>query len=616
VARGDKSVPAFKDRLLRAFDAWSGRHPERPARLARGEPAVMRIIAPLAVLVVIAALACAGFGYVLARQADDDLDAERRQALTGAVEVLQATIPGLGRIEPSLIPVLERLTGLKRLKFDPDPPDDDRVVQSVIDRKGRIIGWLTWEAERPATAMVTRLGALIVFIVLGLIGFAALAMWQLSRLGLLLARSEQQVHKLTYEDPLTGLPNHSQLFDLLDQAITTLTGDGTLVYAVIDLDGFDEVNDAVGYAGGDVVLVEIAKRLREVAPDAVLARLGSDEFALLMADIDREAALQIADAVRHAIARPIWMNQFVQVVASIGLVLIPEDGTAREELTRRADLALRAAKRRGHGGAVAYTGAMEAEIQERRFIKREVARAIAARGFDLHYQPIVRAERGAIAGVEALLRWTHPTRGPIPPSVFVPVAEEAGLMDRLGEFVLRRAIADAARWPDLYVSVNLSPVQIRDRGFVDVVSAVLKESGLEPSRLVLEMTEGVLIDNPDEMAVRLLELRALGVQLALDDFGSGYSSLSYLQRLPFNKVKIDRSFVTSLDHSANGGVIIQAVVTLCRALGMSVVIEGVETEEQRVLVRLAGCNEMQGYLFAKPAPREEIDRLLTEAKSP
>ena len=258
---------------------------------------------------------------------------------------------------------------------------------------------------------------------------------------------------------------------------------------------------------------------------------------------------------------------------------------------------------------------MEAEFQERRLIKREAASALAARAFEVHYQPIVKADGGAIAGVEALLRWSHPTRGFIPPAVFVPVAEEAGLMDRLGEFVLRRAVSDAARWPDLYVSVNLSPVQVRDRAFVDVVSAVLRESGFEPSRLVLEMTEGVLIDDPDAMTARLLELRGLGVRLALDDFGSGYSSLRYLQTLPFDKLKVDRSFVIALDQSANGGVIIQAIVTLGRALGMGVVIEGVETEEQRVLLRLAGCNEMQGYLFAKPTPREDIDRLLGEAKS-
>jgi EAL domain-containing protein (putative c-di-GMP-specific phosphodiesterase class I) len=215
--------------------------------------------------------------------------------------------------------------------------------------------------------------------------------------------------------------------------------------------------------------------------------------------------------------------------------------------------------------------------------------------------------------VEALLRWEHPARGLVPPSLFVPVAEEAGLMDRLGEFALRRAIADAARWPAVYVSVNLSPLQVRDRAFIDLVAALLKETGFEPSRLVLEMTESVLIDKPDETTARLQELRALGVRLALDDFGSGYSSLSYLQKLPFDKLKIDRSFVSGLNRSANGGVIIQAVVTLGRALGMEIVIEGVETEEQRVLLRLAGCNEMQGYLFARPAPRDEIDRLLKEA---
>jgi EAL domain-containing protein (putative c-di-GMP-specific phosphodiesterase class I) len=214
-----------------------------------------------------------------------------------------------------------------------------------------------------------------------------------------------------------------------------------------------------------------------------------------------------------------------------------------------------------------------------------------------------------------LLRWNHPERGAISPSEFVPVAEEAGLMDRLGEFVLRRAVADAARWSELYVSVNVSPVQVRDRAFVDLVSAVLRESEFEPARLMLEMTEGVLIDNPEQTTERLLELRALGVRLALDDFGSGYSSLSYLQKLPFDKLKVDRSFVTALDRSANGGVIIQAIVTLGRALGMGVVIEGVETEEQRVLLRLAGCNEMQGFLFAKPTPRDEISRLLSQLGS-
>jgi EAL domain-containing protein (putative c-di-GMP-specific phosphodiesterase class I) len=278
---------------------------------------------------------------------------------------------------------------------------------------------------------------------------------------------------------------------------------------------------------------------------------------------------------------------------------------------RRADLALRVARRRGRGFVVAFAPEMETDFDDRRFIRRELSRALATRAFEVHYQPIVKADGGAIVGLEALLRWEHPSRGPIPPNVFVKVAEEAGLMDQLGEFVLRRALSDAARWPGLYVAVNLSPLQVRDRRFLDLVSTVLAETKTDPSRLVLEVTEGILIDEPLTAKARLEDLRSLGVRLALDDFGSGYSSLGYLQQLPFDKLKIDRGFVAALDRSANAGVIIQAIVNLGRALGMSVLMEGVETEEQRVLLRLAGCNEMQGFLFARPGPRTEIERLLS-----
>ena len=212
------------------------------------------------------------------------------------------------------------------------------------------------------------------------------------------------------------------------------------------------------------------------------------------------------------------------------------------------------------------------------------------------------------------MRWTHPTRGPIGPAVFIPVAEQMGLMDTLGAFVLRRALHEAKRWPDLYIAVNLSPLQVRDRTIVDLVRSALEESGVAPSRLMLEITEGVLIDNPEEMVKRIEDLHDLGVRVALDDFGSGYSNLSYLQRFPLDKLKIDRSFVVALGTSANGGVIIQAIVALGRALGLSVLVEGVETEQQRVLLRLAGCDEMQGFLFAKPTPAATIDRLLSQQK--
>jgi EAL domain-containing protein (putative c-di-GMP-specific phosphodiesterase class I) len=251
---------------------------------------------------------------------------------------------------------------------------------------------------------------------------------------------------------------------------------------------------------------------------------------------------------------------------------------------------------------------------EQQFIRDALPQALAAQAFDVHYQPIVAAAGGSIAGVEALLRWTHKERGPISPAVFVPVAEQMGLMDELGGLVLRRALADAKNWPGVYISVNLSPLQVRNHVIVEVVRQALAESGVAPSRLILEITEGVLIDNPEEMLRRMGELRALGVRIALDDFGSGYSSLGYLQRFPFDKLKIDRSFVKPLGQSPNAAVIVQAIVALGRALDVSIVVEGVETEEQRVLLRLAGCDEMQGFLFARPAAVDTVARLIAPAK--
>jgi EAL domain-containing protein (putative c-di-GMP-specific phosphodiesterase class I) len=240
-------------------------------------------------------------------------------------------------------------------------------------------------------------------------------------------------------------------------------------------------------------------------------------------------------------------------------------------------------------------------------------RALDENALEVHYQPIVSADGIRIVGAEALLRWTHPQRGEIPPMQFVAVAEQSGLMGRLGEFVLRRAIADARRWPGLYIAVNLSPVQVRDPALVELVSDTLARNGVAPSRLMLEVTEGVLIDNPGEAKARLDALKALGIRLALDDFGTGYSSLTYLQHFNFDKLKIDRGFVTPLGRGAGSNALVHAIVALGRALDLTLLAEGVETEEQRVLLRLAGCEEMQGFLFAHPGPCEALDRLLAEA---
>ena len=318
----------------------------------------------------------------------------------------------------------------------------------------------------------------------------------------------------------------------------------------------------------------------------------------------------IIRAALDAIAQPQWIDTVVRVSAHAGFAQAPRDATTRGELTRRAGLARGAAAKKGPGAIVAFEHSIDTASADQKFIQRELPRALSANELELYYQPIVSAQGARIVGVEALLRWTHAVRGPIGPAMFIPVAEQMGLMESLGAFVLRRALSEAKRWPNLYVAVNLSPLQVRHRGIVDEVRAALAESGVPASRLMLEITEGVLIDNPEEMLKRIEDLHALGVRIALDDFGSGYSNLGYLQRFPLDKLKIDRSFVTALGRSPNGGVIIQAIVALGRALGLSVLVEGVETDEQRVLLRLAGCDEMQGFLFAKPAPAKAIDRLL------
>ena len=603
-------------RWRRRLRAWLRRHRARAAKMQR-EPATLRLISPFALLVVAATVIGIGLGFVLARQTDDDHTAKHRQALIGAIEALQAVAPDLTNIEPRLIRILERASGLKGLRFDADLPDGDRAIHSVTDQNGRIVGWLNWVAERPATAMMTRLLPLAGLVALGVIGFAGLVTWQLRRLGLLLASTEQRARKLEYQDALTGLPNQQQVLDVLDRAIAARPADRMVALAVVDLEGFNDMKDAVGDAGGDEAIIEIANRLqRAVASDVLIGRLNSRKFALVMTSADPALALVVAGAARDAVSPAIWVNQVVQISASVSFALAPRDGMTGRELMRRSRLALRVARRRGRGLVVPFASEMEADFEERQFIKLELSRAMAARELDLHYQPIVNAEGGGIVGVEALLRWKHASRGFISPAVFVRVAEEVGLMDQLGEFVLRRALADAARWSGVYISVNLSPMQVRNRKFVDLLSSVLKETKFEPARLVLEVTEGVLIDDPETAKSRLEDLRKLGVRLALDDFGAGYSSLTYLQQLPFDKLKIDRGFVAALDQSANAGVIIQAIVSLGRALGMGIVIEGVETEHQRVLLRLAGCNEMQGYLFARPGPRETIDRFLAEAASP
>ena len=579
---------------------------------ARWILAASRLIFVFTIFAIAALLFSAVFGYGLAHQNDTRLASEQHSALRNAVAEFRAPFSQSGEINPGLVRVAEHVAGVKNLKFERDPDIGDREMRPVIDSAGRIGGFFTWDRTNPMMRVMGRLASFFAVIAVVLFGFAALSLWQLKRARRELTEREAQAARAADEDKLTGLSNHGKTLELLDLALAERRDEDWTTFALIELDGLEDVTAHHGVMGSDELIVAVARRLKQVLPvHAMCGRIASDTFAMVLTaapDVDIEGILC---ASLQSIARPHWVDNVVRISAHAGFAQAPGHATTRGELTRRANLALRTAAKKGPGSIVGFDIAIDTTSNDQKFIHRELPRAISANELEVHYQPIVSSQGGRMVGVEALLRWTHATRGEIQPTTFIPIAEQMGLMDTIGAFVLHRTLQDARQWPDdLYVAVNLSPLQVRDRTIVDMVRSALAESGVAPSRLVLEITEGVLIDDPDEMVKRINDLHALGVRVALDDFGSGYSNLGYLQRFPLDKLKIDRSFVAALGRSSNGGVIIQAIVALGRALGLSVLVEGVETEHQRVLLRLAGCDEMQGFLFARPAPAKAIDKLL------
>jgi diguanylate cyclase (GGDEF)-like protein len=596
---------------------WAARRLRNGASAPAGDRSrltIGRIAWFLPLIISCAVMLFAAIGFTFTRVSESRIEAEQHTALALALDEFHAQFGDVDAPDDVQLRAIARRSGLADLRFDANPAGDSgRQFQSLHDTRGRIVGWFSWIGNRGIIGAMERFwgGMAIVGFLLALCGLLVLrAASQLSRS---LDHSSEMVRKLKDQDTLTGLPNHHVVLKKLGEALAS-RGARNVAFAVIGLDGFREVNDTLGRAGGDAVLVRVAGHLAAGLPaGACLGRFEEDQFAAIMSGSDANIAAILVEALRVSLAQPTFTDRMWQLTASVGVAQAPEDGTSGEEIARRASLALRAAKRDGRGGARRFEPRIETDSVERRFLLRELKTAIELQAFGVEYQPIVAADGGAIVGVEALLRWTHPTRGSIPPSVFIPLAEQSDLMSRLGEIVLRRALADGARWPNLSVAINISPLQIRDRWLVDLVSAVMAETGISSSRVVLEVTEGLLIDDPQEAQARLKALRALGVRLALDDFGTGYSSLNYLQKFPFDRLKIDRSFAGSLGRSSNAGAIVQSIVTLGHALGMKVLAEGVENEEQRVLLRLAGCDEMQGYLFGRPGPAAAIDRMLAPA---
>ncbi|MFY9293607.1 MAG: EAL domain-containing protein [Methylorubrum rhodinum] len=419
-------------------------------------------------------------------------------------------------------------------------------------------------------------------------------------------------------EPLTGLCNRAELHERLGASLAAAKRAGApLAVLLLDLDRFKAVNDTLGHPVGDALLRKVAERLRNAArQEDVIARLGGDEFAFLQigragADQSR-AAEALARRLVDLVGRTYVVDgQMLNVGASVGIALYPADGRGADDLLKHADLALYRAKADGRGTFRFFEPAMNAAVQARRSLEIDLRRALALKQFTLAFQPQISLETGAVSGFEALLRWHHPERGPISPAAFIPLAEEIGVIVSIGEWALRTACREAASWAQpASIAVNLSPVQFRGGKLVETVMLVLAQTGLDPARLELEITEGALIDDTDGVLSVLNGLRALGVRISMDDFGTGYSSLSYLQKFPFDKIKIDQSFVRGMAGSSECGAIVRAIARLGASLGMRTTAEGVETADQLDAIRAEGCSEVQGYLTGRPMPADQAAALL------
>jgi diguanylate cyclase (GGDEF)-like protein/PAS domain S-box-containing protein len=428
-------------------------------------------------------------------------------------------------------------------------------------------------------------------------------------------RNEAKITHMAHHDALTDLPNRVLLAERLDQALIRAGQDGAVAVLCIDLDRFKEINDALGHTIGDALLKAVADRLRSCVRETdIVARMGGDEFVVLqVADVQAVETTTLATRIIESLGAPFTINEHQIVIgASVGIALAPADGHHPEQLLKNADIALYRAKTDGRGTYRFFEKGMDVRMQARRALEMDLRKALANGEFELHYQPIHDLASNELSGFEALLRWQHPQRGMVSPADIIPLAEETGFIVPIGEWVLRQACADAAKWPThLKIAVNLSSKQVKSRNLVQAVVNAIAAAGLNPGRLELEITETVLLADTAATLETLRKLQNFGIRIALDDFGTGYSSLSYLRSFPFNKIKIDQSFIRGLsDGSQEAIAIVRAVTQMGLSLGMSTTAEGVETKAQLDIVRREGCHEVQGYLFSAPKPAGDIDKMV------
>ncbi len=525
-------------------------------------------------------------------------------------------------LDGNFLKILSQQNLIDGLRFSKaNETSDSEVGVPLTSDEGALIGYFIWKPELPGTTILRVIGPSIAVVCILIIGVMALlsrslrrSMAKLRKAIAELRASEAQAHHLAFHDALTGLPNRTLFDDRLDQTLSRIDHGQQLAVLMLDLDRFKHVNDTLGHQAGDCVVREFGSRLSALlrSSDSV-ARLGGDEFAVVLADIaDRSDVEKICERILDTVRKPFEISgrqAFVGV--SIGVALAPEAGSERIDLMRKADIALYQAKTEGRDAYRIFTAAMDENVKARSSIEEDL-RAALLTGNDLRlfYQPQVDVDGQSIIGLEALVRWHHPTRGMIAPNQFIPIAEETGLISPLGEWVLRQACIASKRWPDLTIAVNLSPVQFRSGNLAQRLIGIVSEVGADPRRIEFEITESLLLDDSELSRSALKMLRQEGFKIALDDFGTGYSSLSYLRRFEVDKIKIDRSFVQHLGQQDEAVAIVKAIVTLCHAMGLTVTAEGVETEDQKLFLTETGCSEMQGFLFSRALPEDQIGDLL------
>jgi len=566
-------------------------------------------------------------GGQAARWAGHIVTVDGRPALVGAMAIVpnidQSLLKGtpnllvdIKYIDEDLISEIGRSLLLNNFSLTPKPIENGAIVsQPFVGDDGIPIGYLNWTTRQPGQVLLTIVLPLVAFGVFATGLLSNTILRRLRRASNELAQREAQARHEAKHDALSGLPNRVHMVERIDgflQSRALATDDNRAVAAYLDIDRFKDINDTLGHQAGDELIKLVAQRLMDcLRSNDFLARFGGDEFVILCAPAGAETSSALSDRVARAFALPFALNgQNIRVTASMGLAIAPDNGVTADELMRHADIALYEAKDAGRDRAVLFSEEMARQVERRRAIELDLRAAIETDMLCLNYQPIVSSQTGEIVGLEGLLRWRHPVYGDMSPADFIPIAENAGLLPSLGEWVLSRAMEDSKRWPHLEISLNLSPVQFRHVDLETTLRELIAKYDVDPSRFVLEITEGVLLEATDHTNAILEALHSIGFKIALDDFGTGYSSLAYLCNFKFDKIKIDRSFVGRISRVDISRTIVRSVVSIGRGLGMDIVAEGVETEFEAMMMTKLGCTELQGYYFSKPVDADQMTDLL------